>query len=50
MNDKFVYELKNMDDSLKSKEGNIEEALTKMSGDDYEMLMMQLDNTLHIKT
>ena len=44
MNDKFVYELKNMDDSL-SKEGNIEEALTKMSGDDYEMLMMQLVNT-----
>jgi len=49
MNDKFVYELKNMDDSL-SKEGNIEEALTKMSGDDYEMLMMQLDeNTAVLK-
>lgn len=49
MNDKFVHELKNMDDSL-SKEKNIEEELSKMSEDDYEMLMMQLDeNTAVLK-
>jgi len=41
MNDKFAYEVKKMDETLASSE-NWEEEMAKMSGDDYEMLLIQL--------
>ncbi|WP_299547409.1 class I SAM-dependent DNA methyltransferase [Seonamhaeicola sp.] len=42
MNDKFIHEVKKADDSL-AKDDNLDEALSKMSTDDYQMLEMQLD-------
>lgn len=49
MNDKFIFEAEQCDPSL-AKSGNVEEALSKMSADDYEMLDIQLDqNTARLK-
>lgn len=49
MNDKFVHEIKKVDDKIANAD-NWEEALLKYSDDDYEMLEMQLDeNTARLK-
>ena len=49
MNDKFVHEIKKVDDKI-ANASNWEEALQKYSDDDYEMLEMQLDeNTARLK-
>lgn len=49
MNDKFVHEIKKLDDNIANAE-NWEEALTQMKDDDLEMLLMQLDeNTAQLK-
>ncbi len=42
MNDKFAYEVKKLDGKI-GKAKRWEEALCKLSEDDYEMLLMQLD-------
>ena len=48
LNDKFVHEVKKLDDKIAGTE-NWEELLKGYSDDDYEMLMMQLDeNTARI--
>ena len=41
LNDKFIYEIKKIDAAIAGAD-NIDEALTALSADDYEMLMMQL--------
>ena len=41
LNDKFIYEVQQVDEELKNSE-NVEQALNNMSEDDYEMLMMLL--------
>ena len=49
MNDKFIHELKKEDKALADNE-NLEESLSKMSENDYGMLMMSLDeNTARLK-
>lgn len=49
MNDKFVHEIKKVDDTI-ANAANWEEALLKYSDADYEMLEMQLDeNTARLK-
>lgn len=49
MNDKFVHEIKQLDDTV-AKADNWVEVLENYSDDDLEMLMMQLDeNTAHLK-
>ena len=49
MNDKFVHEIKKLDDNIANSK-NWEEALTKLNDDDLEMLLMQLDeNTAQLK-
>ena len=49
MNDKFVHEIKKIDDKIANAD-NWEEALLKYSDDDYQMLEMQLDeNTARLK-
>ncbi|UCS92149.1 type I restriction-modification system subunit M [Echinicola marina] len=42
MNDKFAYELKQIDESL-AKSENWEQVVSDFSEDDYEMLLLQLD-------
>ena len=50
LNDKFIRELKKEDKTLADKD-NLEESLSKMSENDYGMLMMSLDeNTARLKT
>ena len=44
LNDKFVHEIKQLDDNIANAE-NWEEALKAYSEDDYEMLMMQLSES-----
>ncbi|OOY57536.1 class I SAM-dependent DNA methyltransferase [Solemya velum gill symbiont] len=44
LNDKFVYEIKQLDDSI-AKAENWEDALKTLSADDYEMLIMQLSES-----
>jgi len=44
LNDKFVHEIKQLDENIKNAE-NWEEALKELSEDDYEMLMMQLNES-----
>ena len=41
LNDKFIYEVKKLDDEIADAD-NVDEALRAFSADDYEMLMMQL--------
>ena len=41
LNDKFIYEVKKLDDEI-ADANNVDEALRAYSVDDYEMLMMQL--------
>lgn len=49
MNDKFIHELKKEDKALDDKD-NLEESLSKMSENDYGMLMMSLnENTARLK-
>ncbi|MFZ1806233.1 MAG: class I SAM-dependent DNA methyltransferase [Cyclobacteriaceae bacterium] len=49
LNDKFVYEVKQLDKKI-AKANNWEEALRSYKADDYEMLMMQLsESTARIK-
>ena len=49
MNDKFIHELKKEDKALADKD-NLEESLSKMSENDYGMLMMSLnENTARLK-
>jgi type I restriction enzyme M protein len=49
LNDKFVFEIKQLDTKL-AKAENWEEELKKYSVNDYEMLMMQLsESTAHLK-
>jgi type I restriction enzyme M protein len=49
LNDKFVFEIKQIDTKL-AKAENWEEELKKYSANDYEMLMMQLsESTAHLK-
>ena len=49
MNDKFIHEIKKIDDKI-AKAENWEEVLSKYSASDYEMLMMQMDeNTAQLK-
>ncbi len=49
LNDKFVYEVKKLDQSI-AKAENWEEALKALSSDDYEMLLMQLhESTARLK-
>ena len=49
MNDKFVHEIKKIDDTIANAE-NWEEKITSLSDDDYEMLLMQLnENTAVLK-
>lgn len=49
MNDKFIHELKKEDKALADND-NLEESLSKMSENDYGMLMMSLDeNTARLK-
>lgn len=49
MNDKFVHEIRKVDDAIANAE-NWEEAILKFSGAEYEMLEMQLDeNTARLK-
>ena len=49
MNDKFVHEVKKIDDKI-AKADNWEEVLISKSASDYEMLEMQLDeNTARLK-
>ena len=38
LNDKFLHEIRKVDDNLKNAE-NIEETLTNMDGDEYEFLL-----------
>jgi type I restriction enzyme M protein len=50
MNDKFAYELKQIDKNI-AKAKNWEEVVTKLSDDDYEMLLLQLGaDTAQLKT
>lgn len=44
MNDKFGYEVKQLDEKLK-KSPNWEEEIAKYSDDDYELLLMQMDES-----
>ncbi|MEZ0123036.1 MAG: class I SAM-dependent DNA methyltransferase [Candidatus Reddybacter sp.] len=44
LNDKFVYEIKQLDESIANAE-NWEDALKALSADDYEMLIMQLSES-----
>ena len=44
LNDKFVHEIKQLDENI-AKAENWEEALKELSEDDYEMLMMQLSES-----
>ena len=44
LNDKFVYEIKQLDDSI-AKAENWEDALKALSEDEYEMLIMQLNES-----
>lgn len=49
LNDKFVFEIKQLDSKL-AKAKNWEDELKKYSANDYEMLMMQLsESTAHLK-
>ena len=49
LNDKFVYEIKQLDDKL-AKADNWQELLQAYSDDDYEMLMMQMkESTARLK-
>lgn len=49
LNDKFVYEVKKLESAIAGSE-NIDEALSSLSSDDYEMLLMRLgENTAKIK-
>jgi type I restriction enzyme M protein len=49
MNDKFVHEIKKLDDNI-ANAPKWEEALAQLSADDMEMLLMQLDeNTAQLK-
>jgi len=49
MNDKFIHNIKKVDDSL-AKANNLEEALQNYNENDYEMLEMQLDeNTARLR-
>ena len=49
LNDKFVFEIKQLDSKL-AKAENWEKELKKYSANDYEMLMMQLsESTAHLK-
>ncbi len=49
LNDKFVYEVKQIDESI-AKADNWVEVLKAFSEDDYEMLMMQMsESTAHLK-
>jgi type I restriction enzyme M protein len=49
LNDKFVYEVKKIDNKIGSAK-SWEEALQVLSNDEYEMLMMQLNaNTAHLQ-
>jgi type I restriction enzyme M protein len=49
LNDKFVYEIKKLDDKI-AQADNWEDIIQNYSDDDYEMLMMQLsEGTAHIK-
>jgi type I restriction enzyme M protein len=47
LNDKFVYEIKQLDDKIKNAE-NWEEALYSYSKEDYQMLTMQLNESTAI--
>lgn len=48
MNDKFVFEIKKLEPKI-AKAGNWEDALNSLSNDDYEMLLIQLNqNTARI--
>ena len=47
LNDKFVHEIKQLDDNI-AKADNWEEALNALSSDEYEMLMMQLGDSTAI--
>lgn len=44
LNDKFVHEIKQLDDNI-AKSENWEEALQALSADEYEMLIMQLNES-----
>ena len=44
LNDKFVYEVKQLDKKL-AKAGNLQEELKKYKKSDYELLMMQLSES-----
>ncbi|BCA93906.1 hypothetical protein TUM19329_02670 [Legionella antarctica] len=44
LNDKFVYEIKQLDDTIGNAE-NWEDALKALNDDEYEMLMMQLSES-----
>jgi len=44
LNDKFVHEIKQLDDSIKNAD-SWEDALKALSNDEYEMLMMQLSES-----
>jgi len=44
LNDKFVHEIKQLDDNIKNAD-NWEDALKTLSDDEYEMLMMQLSES-----
>jgi type I restriction enzyme M protein len=49
LNDKFIYEVKQLDKKL-AKSDNLQEELKKYKKSDYEMLMMQLsESTAHLK-
>ena len=50
LNDKFVHEIKQLDESIANAGEDWEAALNALSEDDYEMLMMQLsENTARIR-
>jgi len=50
MNDKFAYEIKKIDEDI-AKADRWEEAIEKLSEDDYEMLLLELGaDTAHLKT
>lgn len=50
LNDKFVYEIKQLDKNIAKADDDWEEALDSLSEDNYEMLMMQLsESTARIK-
>ncbi len=48
MNDKFGYEVKQLDENLKNA-SNWEEEILKYSDDDYELLLMQLPTSARLK-